>query len=381
MLFISTACFSQNKKSPFQNVDDKILKLPAYNSDNLDSLAILLTKEFSTEKEKVRAIFVWVANNVSYNVPKYAERNRMMNVILKKADDGESAVNVIRSRKAVCEGYSNLIKALCNKSGIACETIQGIGRPDQKPADLHGWNAVKIDGEWKLLDATWASGGINLAKNKFENRFDDTFFLTNPLLFIKTHYPFDPVWQLSPHPITRKAFESSLQKTSSPQDSTYFNFNDTLNFYFQQDSISQLISSNRRTLAFDPENNFAEQNLDNLINYSENEKMNKATKIFQEGVNQYNECTEIINEAKRTRSTKKMNASETRLKQLVKDSKSNMDKAIELYKSVKFTDNTNAYILESNIDNGKKNIVQLDTLNKYLENYYNTPKMLRVSAL
>ena len=377
-LFFPFFCFSQHTKSSFAKIDTVISKMPAYKSNNLDSLTDLLTKDFSTEKEKTRAIYFWVANNITYNVPKYAERRNAMNVILKKKDESESAEKIIQTRKAVCEGYSNLFKALCDRAGIRCEAVEGIGQPQRNQYDLHAWNAVMIEGEWKLLDATWSAGGIDMKKNIFYKDFEDNFFLMPPFEFIKTHYPFDPAWQLLFHPLHRKDFETSK---AFPSDTTEFNFNDTLNFYFKQDSISQLISSTRRTLDFDPENNFAEQNLNNLLNYSENEKMNNATLIFQQGVNQYNECTEIINEAKRARSTKKMNANETKLKQLLKDSKSNMEKAIEIYKTVKFSDNSNAFILKQNIENGKSNLKQLDDLNKYLENYFSTPKMMRIYKL
>jgi hypothetical protein len=378
LLFIPFLCFSQNKKSEYSTVDNKILALSLYKADNLDSLAVLLTKDFSSEKEKTRAVYFWVANNITYNIPKYAERRNAMNVILKKKDESEAAEKIIQTRKAICEGYSNLVKALCDRAGVRCEIVEGIGQPQKNQYDLHAWNAVMIEGEWKLLDATWSAGGIDMKKNIFHKDFEDNFFLMPPSEFIKTHYPFDPAWQLLFHPLHRKDFESS--KTFS-SDTTGFNFNDTLNFYFKQDSISQLISSTRRTLEFDPENNFAEQNLNNLLNYSENEKMNQATLIFQQGVNHYNECTEIINEAKRTRSTKKMNANETKLKQLLKDSKSNMEKAIEIYKTVKFSDNSNAFILKQNIENGKSNLKQLDDLNKYLENYFSTPKIMRIYKL
>ncbi|HKR06547.1 MAG TPA: transglutaminase domain-containing protein [Bacteroidia bacterium] len=377
-ILVSSFCFSQNSKSEFSAVDEKVLNLPSYNSENLDSLSNLLTKDFSTDIEKVRAVYVWVANNISYNVPKYEERSKLANAIQKKADLSESAENIIQKRKAVCEGYSNLMKALCNSAGITCEVIEGIGRPEKTKSDLHAWNAVKTGGEWKLLDATWSSGGINMNKNKFEKRFDDTFFLVPPGEFIKTHYPFDPMWQLLSQPVKRKEFSQS--KTFS-SDSAIFNFTDSINYFFQQDSISQLISLNRRAYEFDPGNNFARLNIKNVINYRENEKMTDATIIFEQGINQYNQCTEIINEARKKRSTKKLNANEIKLKQLIKDSRQNISKAVEMYNTVKFVDSSNSRILKLNTENGKNNLKQLDQLEKYLEKYFSTPDAMRIRVL
>ena len=378
LIVVPFSGFSQNKNAAFTSVDDKILNLAEYQSENSDSLVKILTKDFSTEIEKVRALFVWVANNISYNVPKYAERSRQANAIQKKPDLSESAENIIQKRKAVCEGYSNLMEALCTKAGIHCVVVEGIGRPEKNQNDLHAWNAVKIDGEWKLLDVTWSSGGINVNKNKFEKRFDDTFFLMPPAEFIKTHYPFDPVWQLLLKPVKRKEF--SQTKTSSA-DTTVFNFNDSINYFFQQDSISQLISLNRRTVDYDPGNFFAKENMKNVINYRENDKMNRATDFFEKGINQYNECSEIINTARKKRNAKKLNDNEEKLKQLIKDSRENIAKAVDLYNTVKFIDSTNSQILRLNLQNGKNNLKQLEQLEKYLEKYFNTPVEKRIFLL
>lgn len=380
LFFLSFISFQlpAQKTSRYSAIDTLALSCPEGVATNPDSLTFYFNRLFPGETEKARAIYSWVANNITYDMQKYSERKNIANMILKKKDNSESAEKIFEKRKAVCEGYSNLIKSLCNKSGIVCEVVEGIGQPQEGEYDLHAWNAVKINNEWKLLDATWSAGAIDMKKNKFEKKFDDTFFLMPPGEFIKTHYPFDPMWQLSLQPIKRAEFE--LSKITSA-DTVVFHFNDTILFHFRQDSISQLIASCRRTVEFDRGNDLAKQNLDNIINYRENEKMNNATAIFQEGVNQYNECTGIINEAKSTHSTKKMDENELKLKQLLSDSRQNIEKAIDIYRSVKFVDSTNSQILELNIESGKINLNQLDVLEKYLQKYFNTPKESRFKAL
>ena len=57
-------CFLQNKNESFSLVDQKVLNFPSFNSDNLDSLAFLITHDFSNDSEKVRAIYVWVTENI-----------------------------------------------------------------------------------------------------------------------------------------------------------------------------------------------------------------------------------------------------------------------------------------------------------------------------
>jgi transglutaminase/protease-like cytokinesis protein 3 len=41
-----------------------------------------------------------------------------------------------------------------------------IGEPLSTPN--HAWNAVRIDGNWYLLDATWDAGVVGEKSNKFE---------------------------------------------------------------------------------------------------------------------------------------------------------------------------------------------------------------------
>lgn len=52
---------------------------------------------------------------------------------------------------AVCEGYSEAFKLLCDREGIPCITVLGEGG-----GGAHKWNYVKMeDGKWYLVDATW----------------------------------------------------------------------------------------------------------------------------------------------------------------------------------------------------------------------------------
>lgn len=52
---------------------------------------------------------------------------------------------------AVCEGYAEAFKLICDREGIPCITILGTGS-----GGGHKWNYVKMDdNKWYLLDATW----------------------------------------------------------------------------------------------------------------------------------------------------------------------------------------------------------------------------------
>lgn len=54
----------------------------------------------------------------------------------------------------VCEGYAKAFKVLCDKSGIPCVLVDGIGYSGWS-AEGHMWNNVKVDGSWYAVDVTW----------------------------------------------------------------------------------------------------------------------------------------------------------------------------------------------------------------------------------
>ena len=97
--------------------------------------------------------------------------------------------------------------------------------------------------------------------------------------------------------------------------------------------------------------------------------MSLANSICQEGVQLFNKYVEIVNDAKRTRSTKKMNSQEEKLKQMLKNSRAEIEKGIAIYKTLKFTDGVNSDIIRQNIETGNQNLKMIGEQEKYLENY------------
>ena len=62
-----------------------------------------------------------------------------------------SPYGTFTGKDVVCEGYARAFKMLCDKVGIPCALISGLGN-----GGAHMWNAVKMDdGKWYGLDATW----------------------------------------------------------------------------------------------------------------------------------------------------------------------------------------------------------------------------------
>ncbi len=167
---------------------------------------------YTTEKEKVKAIFQWITDNIAYyrmDIRTGKKRNRQALFGAEEADDGQAlpslsdriAVKVLSDKQAVCEGYARLFKSLCDHAGITAAIITGYARTDMSRVESkfrsnHTWNAVYFDSAWHLLDATWASGYITMPSGDFVRQYDDYYFLTAPEKFIRHHYPDDLRWTL-----------------------------------------------------------------------------------------------------------------------------------------------------------------------------------------
>lgn len=64
-----------------------------------------------------------------------------------------SAYGCLVEGRAVCEGYSKALIALCDEAGVLCLPVSGTGSRDI--TELHMWNKVQMDGEWYNMDLTW----------------------------------------------------------------------------------------------------------------------------------------------------------------------------------------------------------------------------------
>lgn len=172
---------------------------------SIPTLAKYLVRNRATNYEKVRAIARWVADRIQYDVEGLNSGNLGDN----------SALAVLKNRKAVCEGYANLFLELCKSGKVEAIKISGLARSKEYTATLggkrlagvpHSWNATKIDGRWRLLDVTWSAG--DLRDGKTVKEFDEYYFLPSHKELIFTHFPNDPTWQLLSRAVTLKEFES-----------------------------------------------------------------------------------------------------------------------------------------------------------------------------
>jgi hypothetical protein len=192
-----------------------------------DTLARQLTAGYTTDLEKVRAIFTWICQNVAYNSNIYKPMYRRPAFIPEPLDtvsewksaDEMIAQKVMNRRMAVCDGYSRLFKVLCTYAGVQAEVINGYvrtnyGSTSERFRTNHTWNAVRIDSAWHLLDVTWAAGYMTY-NDEFVPKQNDFYFLTRPQDFVRDHFPEDLRWTLLEEPPTLAEFRKMPFKVKS----------------------------------------------------------------------------------------------------------------------------------------------------------------------
>lgn len=93
-----------------------------------------------TDTEIALAVHDWLVGNCEYDYENYLAGT--------VPHLSYTSYGVFVNGIAVCNGYGTAYKYLLNAFGIDCEYIGS-------DAMNHGWNLVKIDGEWYHVDSTW----------------------------------------------------------------------------------------------------------------------------------------------------------------------------------------------------------------------------------
>ncbi|MEO5682683.1 MAG: transglutaminase domain-containing protein [Chitinophagaceae bacterium] len=225
LLLFAQTVFAQQQTVSYFDIDNRVKSIdPALPAQ----LAYTLTKDYSTDREKLRSIFSWITEHIAYRVRKnygtsslnnYASHPLFTDTTKWKSANDMVAETVLRNKSAVCDGYARLFKTLCDYAGLRSVIIIGFAKGDLsrqlKFRCNHTWNAVYIDNTWRLLDVTWASGYTSYSGDEFFKRFDETYFLAAPEEFIRDHFPDDLRWTLMEKPILPREFNGSPYKNKS----------------------------------------------------------------------------------------------------------------------------------------------------------------------
>jgi len=121
---------------------------------------------------------------------------------------------VIKRGSAVCEGYADVFKHLCDALGIECAKVSGYARGASSNlfrfVDVtnsnHAWNIVTIGGKKFLIDTTWDAG--HLSGRTFQASYRTAYLFTDPAFFIYNHFPLSNRNQLLDTPVNAEEFDT-----------------------------------------------------------------------------------------------------------------------------------------------------------------------------
>jgi hypothetical protein len=134
-----------DRTAPFARDDPaKYLKATLAAPSNLGeivSLSKTITGDANGEHEKISRLLAWMDQNIA-----------------KEAVDSFTAVDVLRERRAECQGHAYLFAALARASGIPTRIVNGIVYSADHGGFLyHTWNEAWIaSAGWQPVDATFS---------------------------------------------------------------------------------------------------------------------------------------------------------------------------------------------------------------------------------
>jgi transglutaminase/protease-like cytokinesis protein 3 len=170
--------------------------MPPGSEDSYESVARYVREREPDPYHRIKALHDWLADRIAYDAEALAD-NKI---------PSQDARSVFASKKSVCAGYANLLNAMAKITGDEVEVVVGDARRDvDEVGGLgHAWNAVKIDGKWFLLDATWDAGHVS--GRTFTKQYNTNYLFTPPEVFGIDHFPDSERWQLRDRPLTRGDF-------------------------------------------------------------------------------------------------------------------------------------------------------------------------------
>lgn len=377
LLLLSFFIFTKNSfaQNSFSKTDSIAESFVADSDDNIDSIAIKLTVHSSDSLQKLRALFTYVASHIRYDVNEYERRIRASIRRVEPTALSQQPEEVLRRREAVCEGYSLLLEALCSSINLPAAMVTGEARIDRKDkSELHGWNAVFVKGAWHLIDVTWAAGAVEIGRKKFQFEFNDEWFDVLPSKMLMTHYPDDAMWQLNHQPVMRREFYTEKVLGDS---SIFFSYNDTIQHWMQLDSVSQLINQCERILRYNPNDEYAQENINSVLNNNTAAQMNAANEKFQLGVKAFNEVMTMFNSAAKKRSIKSLSEKEKIITGKLEFALSQFNAAYSEYDRLKFDMSKNESIRKQNMLSALKSKNETKIWQLKFSKFYSKPSLLR----
>ena len=286
LLLYFTVLVSAQSTARYVDTDVRAMQIPKASTRTVEDIATYIKANFSTDEEKARAAFYWISQTISYDIAN-------MNTINYYDNEQQVVDEVMKSRKGVCMHYATLMSRICNRAGVKTFVVGGYTRQNGKVDILsHAWNVSFVNGKWQIIDPTWGTGQI--VNGKFVRQLNNEFFLMQPEEGIKSHCPFDPMWQLLQYPIDNNNFSKGI--VAIDKRKPLFSFNDSIAAYEKADELTRQKAALRRMENNGINSKLLQENQHQIKNRINGIQKNTSIETFNNAVNTLNQAVNDLNE-------------------------------------------------------------------------------------
>lgn len=229
------ASFAQEK---YARTDAAARAIPAAYTSSPDSLADYINRHFNGEEDKIRAVYIWMTHTLKYNVyTTFVSPDEL-------PDEQREIIQTLKKRQGVCRQFSRLFQTLAEKLGIPTYIVAGYNKNSKGTLlpDPHEWCTAKVNQHWYFFDPTYGMGYVS--NHRFVPSPHTTYFCRQPRDMIRTHMPFDPLWQQFERPYSFEEFDRGTMDLNRRVPA--FHWKDSLAAYAHQTPVQRLESTQAR---------------------------------------------------------------------------------------------------------------------------------------
>ncbi|OON68274.1 hypothetical protein B0919_14060 [Hymenobacter sp. CRA2] len=222
--------------APYQAIDARMQQLPDSTARSVDGVARYIKAAFATDDDRAWAALAWTTRHIRYDLDGVSTADFAY-------EAGEVVQQALSTRVGTPAAYAEVYAALANQLGLKTYVVSGQAQraAERGGPPFHFWCATRLGGQWYLLDPAWAAG--YLANGAFVPQLSSTYFKVAPAEFVRTHLPFDPLWQLLPTPYSPQQFQQG--KVPAPLAQPWA-VADSVAAYERLSVVGQLRSASRR---------------------------------------------------------------------------------------------------------------------------------------
>ncbi|MBP5582743.1 MAG: transglutaminase domain-containing protein, partial [Bacteroidales bacterium] len=190
--------------------------VPFWQSRNVEKLTTALAKNCSSDEEMVLAFSYWICKNLKLDY----------SAMEKRPAESKTLKKVLRSRKALSDGYVKLFVEMCKSQKIPAIYVPGYTKDyDYMPGDTlyraeYAWALVKLSEEWYIMDLAAASSKVVAVVSPMSKllwtlfnvpyashlmavrEFNPTYLYMDPIKNVSKHMPVVDEFQLLQYPMS-----------------------------------------------------------------------------------------------------------------------------------------------------------------------------------